>query len=397
MLIRILLILLLLPLISCAGPSIGYVGPSISSTSGTWTHGSSITISGSSFGTKSPAEPLIWDDCEGATTDSDAAVVGSGSSAERNDAGTGWDEVWPLIVGANTTSHRTRYRDAPHEGTPAPHQHSDTYLVGGHYQYENNNPGYITCNSGELYRNVCVTIDNGSAADHWYAHFYYRLNADWNTADIGGKNNHKITVVQSGGESYTPGRGFQYTVYEANHSPALESGDTCTIETSSGNLNNPRLDWIKWEELIDNGGERQVIVDNEDDAQYLGTNIKGGLRSFTFGGYYRFVASGGSISDVCDYRGSVYSINKNFRYFDDLYADTTWSRVMLCTSSSYPTTDSYVCEPQIPSAWSASSITVTVNLGQITGSKAYLYVFDSNNDANATGYEISLRGKDRQN
>ena len=49
-----------------------------------------------------------------------------------------------------------------------------------------------------------------------------------------------------------------------------------------------------------------------------------------------------------------------------------------------------VCEPQIPSAWSATEITATVNLGSLSGKKAYLFVFDADNIANTVGYTVSL-------
>jgi hypothetical protein len=81
-----------------------------------------------------------------------------------------------------------------------------------------------------------------------------------------------------------------------------------------------------------------------------------------------------------------------WRYFDDIYVDHTFSRVMLCNNATYGSAT--VCEPQIPSAWAAGEITVTVNLGKLTddvgaGNPAYLYVFDSNNDVSAS-HEVTL-------
>jgi hypothetical protein len=48
--------------------------------------------------------------------------------------------------------------------------------------------------------------------------------------------------------------------------------------------------------------------------------------------------------------------------------------------------------PQVPSAWSDGSITVTAaTAGFAPGSTAYLYVFDKDNNVNANGYPIEIR------
>ena len=57
-----------------------------------------------------------------------------------------------------------------------------------------------------------------------------------------------------------------------------------------------------------------------------------------------------------------------------------------------PYNNATIIEPQIPSAWCNSSITVKVNLGAFTGSTAYLFVFDSDNNRNATGYPVAIGG-----
>ena len=105
-----------------------FADPAISDFTGTLVHGGSINITGSNFGIKDPAPPLMWDDCEGKTTDSDSAVRTSG-----------WVDVWPILSGAAVESHRTRYRKSmDFRGVAAAHKLSSQYLAGGHYQYPNN-------------------------------------------------------------------------------------------------------------------------------------------------------------------------------------------------------------------------------------------------------------------
>ena len=82
-----------------------------------------------------------------------------------------------------------------------------------------------------------------------------------------------------------------------------------------------------------------------------------------------------------------------YRYFDDLYVDTTHARVMLCSTSSYPTSNTEICEPQIPTAWSTAFITVRINLGALKDSTAYLFVFDGNNNHNLNGFPVTIIAK----
>ena len=85
--------------------------------------------------------------------------------------------------------------------------------------------------------------------------------------------------------------------------------------------------------------------------------------------------------------GSVH--NEMYRYFDDIYIDTTFSRVMLADNQTI--SHASVVEPQPPMVWSEDSITFKVNLGRLpdTGT-AYLFVFDANNSSNSVGYPVTI-------
>jgi hypothetical protein len=111
-----------------------------------------------------------------------------------------------------------------------------------------------------------------------------------------------------------------------------------------------------------------------------------GIRSYSPGGYWR------QATDTSQENSTMRGNNNNFRYYDDLYVDTTWSRVMLCkidaVEKSYA--NATICEPQIPVTWASSSIDVTVNQGALPDGTAYLFVFDSDNNANSPGYPVTL-------
>ena len=76
-------------------------------------------------------------------------------------------------------------------------------------------------------------------------------------------------------------------------------------------------------------------------------------------------------------------------YWDEVYIDTTQARVEIGNASSWSACTHR--EIQIPSSWSSSSISVTVNQGSFSdGGGAYLYVVDSNGNVNDSGRAITF-------
>lgn len=370
----------------------------VTGTSGTIIHNGTIVISGSNFGSKSPAAPLMWDNCEDRTVNSEQSVLDKG-----------WSDLYPR---GSIDSCELRYRNAGFRSVATAHTNSTKYLAGCHYQYANNSPPYIG-SGAESYLDVMATVDAGSGQDRWFATWYYRLDPNWYTGDGSlDYNNHKISVLQSGVAGYTPSSGFAYMVFRSPQSPANTINDSTAIafhaEGSSnigsfpndyGYGDNPRLGWVRYEERVmddDELGNRIIYFDNELMCHYLDNNPDwfteqggakaGGIRSFTVGGYYRFVQEGGSIANVSDYRGGVE--DSNWRYFDDIYIDNTLSRVILGNASTY--TACTITEPQPPTTWGTTSITVTVNQGKLSAGTVYLYVFDSDGNYNENGLSRTL-------
>jgi hypothetical protein len=82
---------------------------------------------------------------------------------------------------------------------------------------------------------------------------------------------------------------------------------------------------------------------------------------------------------------------QNWRYFADAYLDTTLTRVVLADKPVLA--QATIIENQIPSAWTDSSITATVNLGRFAqGQSAYLFVVDSSGTASAAGLAVTGGG-----
>jgi len=74
-------------------------------------------------------------------------------------------------------------------------------------------------------------------------------------------------------------------------------------------------------------------------------------------------------------------------FFDDYYIDNTLARVEIGNNADYALCT--IKEIQPPTAWSTSSITVTGNVGSLTGT-AYVFVIDVDGVVNETGFEITI-------
>ena len=190
-------------------------------------------------------------------------------------------------------------------------------------------------------------------------------------------------------------------MYSSDGDPCI-SNNGCYIRLHSGccggsanenpklnQLNNPRLGWIRQEfhrKQNDSNGFWKAYTDNEIGVNYSGYFGSFLPNSYSVGGFYRYRLEG------CSYDGSTTRTHDDaFRYFDDVYIDKTMARVMLANNQNY--SSATIIEPQIPSAWSAGSITCTVNLGNLPDqSTSYLFVFDSNNDRNSTGFPVTIGG-----
>ncbi len=74
-------------------------------------------------------------------------------------------------------------------------------------------------------------------------------------------------------------------------------------------------------------------------------------------------------------------------YVDDVYVDTTFSRVEVCDTPTW--IGRRHCEIQPVTVWTTTSVTFTGEVGTFPiGSDLYLYIIDGNGDPNPTGYPL---------
>lgn len=237
-----------------------------------------------------------------------------------------------------------------------------------------------------LYKNRNIS----SYPAHTYASWYQRVDDAWAFC---GDNNFKVFDFSMGSSPYTMPENWYI---EYNERPTSRtSGASWHLLDDAGNvaLSSPDANgrswwwdsavnpmsgvWTKVELEIryakDSSGYIKVWENGKQKVNYAGKTdgYGGSQRSEAIGGYAR-----------------CYGNSSNWRYFADLYMDTSRARVVLANNADY--NQATVFEPQVPSAWSASRIDVTTNLGRISsGAQGYLFVFDENGVRNSVGYPLA--------
>lgn len=346
-------------MLACAEPALS--APVVQQLSGALNHKSTITIRGSGFGSRATAAPLVWDDATG------------------KDISNKWDGAWPnALPGFNTNYY------SPMRGINPPHSHDPRYIAGAHAANTGSNSGYNVV----FFKNIPLQ----SFPFYVYASWYQRADNGW---VFGGDNNFKTFAYSNCCSPYEMPNNW-YTAYGPPHPGTSTDGAQWTINDDGASMTNPDANghnfwwnsavnpmagkWSKVEIAIkltnQTNGYVTVWENGRQVINYTGSTDKypGTQRTIGIGGYAR-----------------MQGYTSNWRYYDDVYLDTTLSRVVLADKPVL--SQATVIENQIPSAWSDSSITATVNLGQFTqGQPAYLFVVDSSGTANASGLAVTTGG-----
>lgn len=316
-------------------PATAWAVPSISGVSGTITHGSTITISGSSFGSKGGTnanKPLIWADFESSinpTSLGHLTAWDGNDNLTRNVGGTQYG-----LSGANAVG--TRATGVNAFGFVVQHTMTKLYLSGK-----------------RRYSNV------GSSNMK-----FFRI---WNDA-----SSSTAASTVSGGivndESCDQADRFQGSPLTAN---AFRMEEFIWSQSTSNTGGAPQT----------GNGTYRFTMNGTVEQEHPGT-----LCTHLTANYGQGL--GLQVIDTFDTNGEL--PNGTTIHFDDLYVDNTWAHVIVGNAATLAA--STVREVQIPSAWSDTSISVTVNRGSFgTTDTAYVYVIDSANAASA-GQSITFGG-----
>jgi len=337
--------------------------PVILGVSGTLSQGQSITISGSSFGAKARAGPMLWDNfddagtsnIEGRTPQIHQGNLSSYNQWEVRAVGTN-----PLtIVGDNSGA------KAGSTGHARAEFNSNNYwnlsLNVPYSQFTTGNELYISF----YYRFTKTSANFGRQTKAWVAYNADSLQdkAYW-TNSFGGP-------CQSGN-------------FWRTH--ATESADEHGLDPdlSATGING---EWVRFESYLKQSGagmangawhqaahrptlttpSRHVVILNNYKMRQSSENWV----EWTFGGAYY---------DKCGADTATIDI-------DDFYMDNTPAHVEVCNAATHSA--SARCELQLPTAWSDTSITATFKKGYLPSSvTAYVYVIDAAGRVNAAGFPI---------
>ena len=122
--------------------AVAIAAPVVQNVSGALDHKGSITITGSGFGAKSKAAPLVYDDA-------------SGSSILQL-----WDGAWPNTAGEYNTVYHTPIRNIG-----LPHSHDVRYIAGAHATNQKLRPPDTTSpSSNRLRPSRRISISAGTSA-----------------------------------------------------------------------------------------------------------------------------------------------------------------------------------------------------------------------------------------
>lgn len=311
--------------------------PSISGTSGTLTHGSSVTVSGSAFGSRPTAAPLRSDDFE-------AGTVGQNI--------TGW------AITSTIPSMLPEYAAVARPGTPGGKSALEAFGSGNY-------------NSG-------IGVSN-YVTRKWYV-------SGWVKGTTSGSptRNAKLVSFRGPDLSEPEGRLDQYPNNGSGHIYTADCNGTKTQDNwnIASNLIIEDGNWHRFEAWIDlgtpNGGNGLYQV-------WKDTSTWGGVLSGTM------ITSDCSFEEVHvqHYYATDTGTQPEANYWwDELYIDTSRARVEIGNASTWAASTHR--ELQTTSAWSASSATFKLNRGSFApGTSVYLYVVDDSGSASA-GYPITI-------
>jgi hypothetical protein len=306
-----------------------------------------VVISGSSFGTKSPAAPLKWDNFESGTV---GQKVVPNNGWTREDA---FDKVDVTYTNVNQRAGSTRstYHDLTHS-----------------------NPSF--------------GMDPGAGTwGELYVSYYNRHHITTMGTSSGPKNIKEFKIFGNLHDILHPSFGLEIAEVDPGPSSYFGGrfGQSDSLQGMAWGLASfPNDQWIRrefWLRTGDSPGQRFKYWQDSQLYEYFQSpgNFPGGMGA-TWGD------DGGLFRQIW-FLEFIRGGSAGYSQFDDVYIDTTQARVEIGNAATFNSCTHR--EIQIPTAWSGTSITVTANQGSFeNGKTAYLYVIDADGNVNAQGYPI---------
>jgi len=358
-------LLCIIPFFGWLGES--YASPSITGLSGSIVDGSSVSIGGTSFG--SHTLNIEW--LGGASGHIESGTEGSDfSRANWTASSTSSSEQAPQYSTARAHS----YSKSVMSSWPLESQYDSTWI------YDTGIDGVE-----KIYATWWVYFDHVNSGGQWKM-WYVKETADFNNNGTGIRSN--IWYNADGSHSMR---------FFINHCQSDGGYDECGPDHTSGgaeNIDAPPADtWVRVEVY----GEESSAIGNWDGAAFYSvhnqtdaisdtvswsgsctrnTGVTSRWRRFIFANYWGNISGGDGTGEKV--------------YIDDPYIQVgTRARVEIGDASTWANCTHR--EIQIPTGWSDTEITVTLNRGSFDPCETYyLFVVDADGNVNADGYPIKI-------
>jgi len=345
-----------------------YAAPSISSISGSIISGESITISGSDFGAKDNPGPLLWDNFDNGISGGVVCSISSGTEPIIHQGNLNTYTRWIMDGGGAYSSKSITFNNS----TPLRKNslHARAYIDsrdcwGCNFYVP---VGWYNATGKELYVSFYLrTIPNGIPRQ---SKAFIGYDSSW--ADT-------LYFSTAYGSSCEPSTQWRQHIT----SPASERYFATTGQGVVG-------EWIRVENYLQQSG---AGVANGKFYSYLhrptisspsiGSIERNSVTLRSSATNTTRITLGGAYYDMCNGTQPVHID------VDEVYVDSTPARVEIGNASTW--TSCTLRELQLPTAWSASSVTIRVNQDKFpVGTTAYLYIVNTDGNVNLSGYPITI-------
>jgi hypothetical protein len=326
--------------------------PAITNVSGAIAEGSSISITGTSFGTKNPVAPISWDNFENKTVGADVhnTVPIDGHTWTVIKLSPGTDEVRFSNVRAHSGTKSVKISWLAESinafGWAGKGPYSQLYISYWRYQTGTYVQGQHNHKQFYIYGNA--NVPTGSEVPQAIS-FIPASDTRWgwmnnqNECDLSAS----ITDV-----TYDQTRDVwnRWEVWIKLNTPSVADGVV-----------------MKWIDTV-------LKINRSNYKHRCDNNPTGQWKDFRLGHMWQQTGTP-QLKEA---------------WFDDVYLDVTRARVEVCNTPTWAGRTH--CEIQRPTAWSDTSVTVTLNRGSLSNPAVfgYVYVVDADGNANANGYPLVL-------
>ncbi|MBM4131478.1 LamG domain-containing protein, partial [bacterium] len=352
----------------------------VGSVTGTVSNGGSIVIGGTGFGIKSPAAPILWDDFE----------RGSDESSAYTNNGRGW--LAPQTAASESHPNHPRI-DTGDPYNPGGRSGRFTFVLG------HGNNSDMLCRSNSFDDGIYIDVKMKTLNPDGYGRTWKPIIVYGSSPWAGGWPTIQIASDCGKANEITHADRFVWDSYAAQ-----SHNRNIGYVPMAGVVENQWMHLQMWCKYNTERGPNQgeANADGVLDYQINAGQTYKTLRSDYIWRQWTPEAGGaGYQREARDVRIGYYTENDVacccapwrlprtqtiYNWFDNVYIDNTPARVEIGNAATYASCTKR--EIQIPSDWSATSITVTVNTGTLTGNN-YLFVIDEEGVA-SNGYPITL-------